>query len=51
VCRELVDISIGGVGKLEVCGIEEREFRVIAVASSGVIGCDSSSGKKAEGDE
>lgn len=51
VLGELGDVGVGGVGELEVFGLEEREFGIVAVASSRVCRGDGGSGKEAKGEE
>jgi hypothetical protein len=51
VLGELGGVGVGGVGELEVFGIEEREFGIVAVASSRICSCDGGGGKEAEGEK
>lgn len=51
VLGELGGVGVGGVGELEVFGVEEGEFGIVAVASSRVCSCGDGGGKEAEGEK
>lgn len=51
VLAEIPGVGVGRVGELEVFGVEEGEFGIVAVAGSGVCSCDDGSGKEAEGEK